>query len=317
LNRLTRSALYYSGLLGAARQSRRDSLRILLYHRFDTAAAGPSQLEWQCQHIRRHYSPISLREVTEALDCGRQLPPNAIAITVDDGHRDFLQHALPTFSRHQIPVSMFVVSDAADGKDWLWADQVSYLVAQTKCESIEINRQAVDLKTDRRRAANRITESLKRVPNRERLQRLGELAKELDVELPSKVPPDYALLDWSELRTLANQGIEIGCHSKTHPILSQLEDQHALTDEISGAKAQIETQLRIPVLHFAYPNGTWNDFNSEISAAVKNAGFRCALTAESGLNQNNSDPFALLRLGVEPGFSKKRFAELLAGVRKY
>jgi len=317
LNRLTRSALYYSGLLGAARQFRQNSLRILLYHRFDIAADGPSQLEWQCQHIRRHYAPIAMREVAESFALGRSLPANAIAVTVDDGHRDFLQHALPAFSRYEIPVTLFVVSDAADGRAWLWSDQISHLVAQTKHHSIEIDGHAIDLKSDRRRAANRITESLKRVPNHERLRMRGELARKLDVEIPPKAPPDYALLDWSDLRTLARQGIEIGCHSKTHPILSQMEDHHDVIAEIGGAKARIEAGLRTPVLHFAYPNGTWNDFNPEITAAVKSGGFLCAVTAESGLNQKSSDPFALLRLGMEPSFSKKRFSELLAGVRKY
>jgi peptidoglycan/xylan/chitin deacetylase (PgdA/CDA1 family) len=317
LNRVARSALYYSGLLGAARQFRRQSLRILLYHRFDISADGPSRLEWQCQHIRRHYAPISLSEAAENFERGQRLPPNSIAVTVDDGHRDFLQHALPTFSRYKIPVTLFVVADAADGKDWLWSDQISHLVAQTKRESIEIGGRAIDLKIDPRRAANRIMESLKRVPNRERLRMLGELAEKFGVDIPTKAPPDYGLLQWWELRTLAKQGVEIGCHSKTHPILSQVEDQRELIDEISGAKAQIEAELRTPVVHFAYPNGTWDDFNPEIASVVKSSGFRCAVAAETGFNDVGHDSFALLRLGVEPGFSKKRFAELLAGVRKY
>ena len=317
MNRIARSALYYSGLLGLARTPRRQALRILVYHRFDNLTDEPSRLVWQCEHIRRHYAPISLAEVTEASAHGRKLPPNALTVTVDDGHRDFIQHALPIFSAYKIPVTLFVVSDAADAKKWLWFDQVSYLVAETQRETLDLEGKTIDLKSDRRRVANEIVERLKRTPHRERLRTLMELPNKLAVDLPAQAPAAYSLLDWAELRTLTKHQVEIGCHSKTHPILSQLEDRSALYEEISDAKLRMEEQLGTPVIHFAYPNGTWNDFNEEITSIVKSTGFRCALTAESGLNEAGWNAFALLRLGVEPSFSKKRFSELLAGVRKY
>jgi peptidoglycan/xylan/chitin deacetylase (PgdA/CDA1 family) len=317
LNRIARSALYYSGLLGAVRRSRRQALRILVYHRFDDFGDRGPELEWQCEHIRRYYSPLPLREVTENSKRGEGLPPNPIAVTVDDGHRDFLKNALPVFLAYEIPVTLFVVSDAADKKIWLWFDQISYLVGQTNLTKVDMDGETIELRSDRRRAANRISETMKRMPNRTRLARLAELAVALAVEIPAQPSPQFALLDWNELRWLAKQGVGIGCHSKTHPILSRIETRAELEDEIGGAKMKMERELGTRVLHFAYPNGTWHDFNEEITSMVRASGFRCALSAESGLNEVGVDPFALSRLGVEPSLSRKRFAELLAGVRKY
>lgn len=317
LNRIARSALYYAGLLGAARWARRQALRILVYHRFDDYRDGVSKLESQCEHLRRHYSPLTLRQITESSERGERLPPNPIAVTVDDGHSDFVKTGFPIFQAYEIPVTLFVVSDAADKKLWLWFDQVSYLVQQTRRTTLEINGETLDLTRNRRRAANRVAEKMKQMPNRDRLLWLAELAVRLAVEIPAQASSEFALLDWNELRRLAKQGVEIGCHSKTHPILLRVESRAELEDEISGAKLRMEQELGANVLHFAYPNGTWKDFNGEIASLVKASGFRCAVTVESGLNEARGDVFALRRLHAEPSFSKKRFAELLAGLRKY
>jgi len=63
---------------------------------------------------------------------GAPLPPNALAITVDDGYRDFLHNGYPIFKAHRIPVTQFLVSGFVDKKLWLWWDQVRWMVERSR-----------------------------------------------------------------------------------------------------------------------------------------------------------------------------------------
>ena len=67
---------------------------------------------------------------------------------------------------------------------------------------------------------------------------------------------------WDEWRNVANQGHEIGSHTKTHPHLPQLSLTQ-MQDEIGGSQAAIDAQITTQkCLTFAYPFGEL-DSNSE------------------------------------------------------
>ena len=101
----------------AVRAYTRRGIRILAYHRFPADRSG---LIAQCQHIRRNYHPVSMRQVAESFRAGPPLPGGALAITVDDGYRDFLLNGQPIFSAYEIPVTVFLVTDFVDGRCWPW-----------------------------------------------------------------------------------------------------------------------------------------------------------------------------------------------------
>ena len=51
-------------------------------------------------------------------------------------------------------------------------------------------------------------------------------------------------MTWNEIRDLARTGMQIGCHSMTHPYLTQIKDEEALQHEILGSKKIIEAQIK-------------------------------------------------------------------------
>ena len=67
------------------------------------------------------------------------------------------------------------------------------------------------------------------------------------------VPRD-ALLDWEGLQAIANAGIEIGAHTRTHPNLTRLGCDRA-ERELVDCKLRIEAQVGVAVRSFAYPYG--------------------------------------------------------------
>jgi peptidoglycan-N-acetylglucosamine deacetylase len=79
-------------------------------------------------------------------------------------------------------------------------------------------------------------------------------------------------LSRAHLRELADTGFEIGAHTVTHPILSELRGA-ALTREVVECKQVLEEILGREVPSFAYPKGRGN---TEVVTQLKQAGYRSA-----------------------------------------
>jgi peptidoglycan/xylan/chitin deacetylase (PgdA/CDA1 family) len=315
---IIRAALHSSGAVDAVRRLRRRAVRILMYHHF---SSDSGRLREQCEHIRNYYQPVSLELIGESLQTSKSLPYNPLAVTVDDGYRDFFLYAYPVFRDCQIPVTVFLVSDFVDRKLWLWGDQLEYLFQHTSTKLVSLQwingrTKHLNLGTNdqRLRASNQVFDALIRVTNHERLKLMGVLSKMLGVEAPALPPPKLSPLSWVEIKEMARSGVTFGAHTRTHPILSRLRDADSLREEIEGCKQRIEEEIGQPVLHFSYPNGKVADFNKHAVEAVRRAGFLTAVTSERGMNLDSADSFLLRRIGVEPLGDTPYFRELLAGI---
>ena len=309
-------AFQHAGGVALTRRLHRDGLRILMYHRFSSRAA----LRRQCAHIRKHYYPVSMTMVAEWLHDGRRLPPYALAITVDDGYGDFQENGHPVFTEYGLPVTVFLVTDFLDGKIWLWFDRVVDAFRRGKADTASIEVPGggkfeckLGSEESRRREGQRLADLAVNWSTAERRKMVGELPAILQAEMPDEVPTEYRPLEWDAVRAMAASGVEFGAHTKTHPILSAVEDPQELRDEIAGSKARIEAELDRPVIHFCYPNGKMRDIGSKAEGAVKAAGMRTAVTAEPGLNYARQNAFLLRRVGVDPSHEELYFQRGVAG----
>ena len=102
-------------------------------------------------------------------------------------------------------------------------------------------------------------------------------------------------LSESQLRRLSTLGFEIGCHSQTHPYLTDINSCR-LHEETKGAKERLEQIIGVPVDHFSCPGGRWNQ---RVVEAVKAAGFHTMATSRTGMNFAGTDRFALARIAVQ------------------
>jgi peptidoglycan/xylan/chitin deacetylase (PgdA/CDA1 family) len=98
-----------------------------------------------------------------------------------------------------------------------------------------------------------------------------------------------------EVRALAADGMEVGGHTVTHPILQSVDDRMAFEEIESGRRALEDIVGAAPVL-FAYPNGRLGaDFGLRHAAMARRAGFAFAFTTERGVAARSSDPMLLPR----------------------
>jgi len=96
-----------------------------------------------------------------------------------------------------------------------------------------------------------------------------------------------------QLRELANLNFEVGCHSKSHPFLTDLESTQLLA-EIGGAKQELEQLIGRRVDHFSCPGGRWN---RRVADVAREAGYLSLATSRIGTNSPR-DVFRLARLAV-------------------
>jgi peptidoglycan/xylan/chitin deacetylase (PgdA/CDA1 family) len=315
---LIRWAFHAAGGLSFVRFRNAASNRILTYHSFDPASLDG--LDKQCEHLRRYYNPVSLDAVAGFVREGASVPRNSVAVTVDDGYRDFYVHAYPIFRRHGIPVTVFLMTGFLDHEVRPWWDQLKYAFLNSPLDKVIVPigsgaEQQLSLtdEASRRNAAGVTGELLKALSNAERLAFLDDLPRLLEVEIPETLP--WEPMSWDEVRELASQGVTFGAHTRSHPILASLKGEDEIRAEIESSRNRIAQELGAPPEHFSYPNGLAGDIDDRVRRIAGDGGFRTAVSAIPGLNRPMEDPFMLKRLSMDPELPLPYFSRRLAGFR--
>ena len=117
------------------------------------------------------------------------------------------------------------------------------------------------------------------------------------------------MLDWDQVRDLAEADVEIGGHSHTHPQLDQLPDGK-LRSELILCKEIISDQLGTVPASFAYPYGY---SSRRVREAVRETGYAQALAVNNGLARRRQGPYALTRLTVRRTTGIEEFGRLVEG----
>ncbi len=286
VKRLALSAASASGASALARHLTADRPRILMYHNFSgERPAGADRtsahlFRQQLLHLRRHYRPVRLKELGRHLADGRVPPAPCVAVTVDDGHANFLRFAVPLLRELAIPATFFVLSELSNSGDWLWTDKWEYVRAHATGS------------TDGTSLAE-----LRRLPAPERELRLDDFARRLGVRIPARPPASYELVSWEDLKDLArSELIDIGSHSRTHRILSGADADESW-DEIDGSRRELERRLDAEITTFCFPNGLPSDYRRDHLEMLARAGYSCAVASHFGYVTSASNRFALPRIG--------------------
>jgi len=113
----------------------------------------------------------------------------------------------------------------------------------------------------------------------------------------------------AQVRELHALGFEIGCHSLTHPYLTDVDDAQ-LRQETAGAKDRLEQIAGVRVDHFSCPGGRCD---TRVAKAVKQANFRTMATSVTALNFSTTDLFALARVAILDGVSQEHVIRVCRG----
>jgi peptidoglycan/xylan/chitin deacetylase (PgdA/CDA1 family) len=107
--------------------------------------------------------------------------------------------------------------------------------------------------------------------------------------------PTLPLLDWSALARLAERGIAIGAHTRTHPRLTRL-DPAARREEIASSVGRIERELGERPAGLAYPYGDVDD--DAAAAAAAHCDWACTTELRALAPGDAARPHLLPRLDI-------------------
>lgn len=308
-------------------ESRRNNvLRILAYHRIghpeaesDRAdptlfSATPAQFAEQMQYLAEHYAVLSIDDLLAAQDTGQALPPRSVIITFDDGYRDFGEHAWPVLSRLGLPAVLFVpTAYLANGRGRFWWDELYRAVFQTEVRELSLSGLGtwpLQTAAQRNQAFLQVKSHLKTLGHRQTVALVDQVLQSLEVEPQAEA----AFLGWEEVRRMSEQGLCVGAHTRTHPLLSRVTLEEA-RQEIVGSQQDIRDHVGRSWPVFAYPSGHPADLREELMAILQQEGFRLAVTMIEGHNvMGRTPPLHLRRLGMAPHLSLDEFRLALTGV---
>ncbi len=289
-----------------ARLATRNRARVLMYHRFgpgDPRKLSADVLDAQLAFLRRHFNVVPLGELAARLKSGTAPEPYSVALTVDDAYADFGEYAYPVFRKHGIPVTLYVVSEFASGGMWLWWDAIRHLLDQAAEGSfrVAVADSQVDISLSDAASRHQAWLSLAGIgatlSPTARDQYLLDLQSAFSLTLPVAPAREFAALSWDELRALDPDIVDIGAHTRTHPILSRCDTQR-IVDEVAGSKQVIEAQIGRRISAFCYPNGDWSDVDERCIQAVRDAGFDSAVMACGEMIGKDTNRFAIERMSA-------------------
>jgi peptidoglycan/xylan/chitin deacetylase (PgdA/CDA1 family) len=250
--------LRFSGIAWAIRYLFcRNKATIVVYH-----APEPEAFRKHIAYLAKHYRFISLDKLVSAIRNKNwsDIPPKAIVITIDDGHKN--SHGLlDTIKTFNIRPTIYLCSHIVMTNRHFWFN-----------------------------STRRPSQALKRIPTDTVIE---ELTSELGHN-PMNEYPDREALSKSEIIEMAPH-VDFGSHTKFHPILPQCDDERS-RDEIHNSKRTLGEALGRPIEHFAYPNGDYGEREVEY---VKRAGHKSARTLNIGWVDVNSDPYRLKAIGIQ------------------
>jgi peptidoglycan/xylan/chitin deacetylase (PgdA/CDA1 family) len=279
----------------------RGRLVILMYHRILSEADPILHDETDAATFEEHmalmaaeFNVLSLSEACDRLAQGR-LPERAACITFDDGYADNEQTALPILKWHGLTATFFVASGFADG-GIMWNDAVIETVRRAPARTYDLSALGLGvyaLSDDQSRRA--VIDSMIRLLMYRPLHERGALVEKLPVAMCSSLPKNL-MMSPVQIRRLSSEGMEIGGHTVSHPILALLDDERARLEIVRG-KRLLEEITDAPVRVFAYPVGKpARDYGSRDVQLVRDAGFTAAVSTTPGVAHRGSDRWQLPRL---------------------
>jgi peptidoglycan/xylan/chitin deacetylase (PgdA/CDA1 family) len=262
--------------------------------------------------IARGWRFISVEELVGPVAGGDD--HRRIAVTLDDGYRDNLEHALPVFSRHAVPFTIYVCPGFSERTAELWWEALERIIAGTDELSLPGEGPAETLPTrsppEKRKAFAAWTAWLTGVADERRQRRaIRTLSEKHGLDLAALA--EALVMDWDEVRRIAAEPLcTIGAHTMTHPALARLSTEAALA-EMRDSAERIERETGRRPTSIAFPYGYRAAAAEREARLAEEAGFRSSLTTRPGYVPANGSRHALPRVSINGLFQELRYMDVL------
>lgn len=276
-------ALDAVGATKLLRMANRNRPRILMYHRIIdqpfVAGLAPDRFERQMAYLAKHYRVIPVEQLVNELR-ERAVKPYTISLTFDDGHFDFYTTTWPILKKYKLPATLYLATGFVSNDCWLWPDYLRYILLHSKKESIQLpGYGSFSLTPDTvLKTWSDLGDAGLKMDKQGRKQFLDELEQAAGIRVPPAPEPPFAPVNWDQVREMQSEGLNIGSHTVSHPILSKLPEAE-IAEELGESYKRISEELGKPPKGICYPNGLVKDINTEVISKAQALGYEYGLLA--------------------------------------
>jgi peptidoglycan/xylan/chitin deacetylase (PgdA/CDA1 family) len=317
------------GVFGLADRSRwrRSRLLILAYHGVSLA----DEHEWDSSLFMSHENFAARLRLLKRAGCAvlplgeaverlyaNDLPDKAVALTFDDGTRDFKERAHPLIAEFGFPVTLYLTTFYSEFARPVFNVVVSYLLWKGRSSRLDLSAlvgQGASLDLSTRAARDEAARELREFAEREKMS--AEERDALAASLARRLKIDYDALAGSrllqilgpgEVKELSDAGVDVQLHTHRHraPLerglfLREIEDNRSRIRALTGKTAE----------HFCYPSGI---YDARHLPWLEEACVRSATTCDAGLASRESNRLLLPRLIDSSSLSEVEFEGWLTGL---
>ena len=296
-------------------QAGRNGFLILMYHRVLPASkvdwkiqsgmyVTPSTLSIHLNFLKRFFDIVPLSAMISSYFEPEVSERPLVALTFDDGWRDFYDYAYPVLKAYDLPATVFLATDFVGSHDMFWTDRVPDLLHElARVKKIvfeddeELSRalqKTKELSGSKELRLEQAISILKPFP----CEKIEMVFKRLLPDNPGKLAGEEGLfLNWDEVGEMLGSGlISFGSHTCSHQILTTLGEADIVSELADSKHVLLQKGVcKHDFIPFCYPNG---NHTARIAEMVREAGYSMAVTTLNGWNRKNADPYTLKRVGI-------------------
>lgn len=255
----------------------------------------------QLEYLRAHYRVLPLDQALDELWSGGITEPTA-AITFDDGYRNNLTIGGPLLEKYGLPSTIYLPTGLIGTDARLWTTDVDLAfehvgVGMADLGMVDLGTVSLASTAERSKVKGLVKQKLKSLTDGERRRNIVEIKHALRADHVDSAG-DFAIMSWDEVTRMGSAGLTtFGGHTVNHVILSRATDD-GVRAEIGDSVAAVRERAGRVSETFAYPNGRRVDFDRRSQDVLRALGVRAAVTTMEGLNDPDTDRFALRRVAV-------------------
>ena len=268
------------------------------------------RFEEQMRVLSENYKVLSMDDMISRVDW--ENADFAVAITFDDGYKDNYLHAYPILKKYNIPATIYMTTRFLQGDTSMWWRELWERLESAEAISLSVSNTNFIWRTPSRDLKIKCFKEIRRILlGSDRITYLS-LLNQISIYGSPKVYPGLCLSS-DEIMHLDREGlVTIGSHTHNHYCLINLT-KNEVAEEMSRSKEILESLLKKPVRHFAYPYGRTKEAGDREFSLAKDCGYETGVTTVNANIFPKSKVFSLPRLEIKDCVDSERLHILLSG----
>jgi hypothetical protein len=224
---------------------------------------GIKAFEKDLDYLGKHFTPVTLQQVINAIKNGQTLPQRAFLLTFDDGLREVTENIAPLLYKKGIPAAFFLNNAFIDNKTLFYKFKISLITEALQTQTFSPATLTTVTHILEKNALNDV-KGIK-YNNRGIADEIGEtLGLSFDNYLNTAKP----FMTTEEMKQLVAQGFALGGHSIDHPYYEYLTIEEQLHQTRTSVN-YVKEHFNLDYSAFAFPHTDAGVSRSFFDTALK------------------------------------------------